>query len=191
MPGQDYLARGEHHTCLGEPVVDGERQLDATCAAADYHDPLPTARAREKGKPALAELGDRLDRDRMLGCTWDRTKIGCRADIERQHVIGERRLVPEQHQPAGAVEPDRLGMDQSRAGAGREGGEIDVAVVEAVAAGDEARKHAGIGGADIARDQRHLHTGHGPLAEACQHMDMGMAAAHQHQMLHRTNITSP
>ena len=191
MPGQDLLARSERHARLGEPVVDGERQLDATRAAADYHDPLPTARALEKGKPALAELGDRLDRDCMLGRAWDGTEIGCRADIERQHVIGERRLVLEQHQPAGVVEPDRLGVNEARAGAGRERGEIDVTLVEAVAAGDEAGKHAGIGGADIARDQRHLHTGHGSLAEACQHMDMGMAAAHQHQMLHRTNITSP
>ena len=183
MALQELVARGEQTVAVGEVMVDGECQLDTTGAAADHHDLLGPARLLEKRKPALAELGDRLDWDGMLVRTGNWREVGRGADIERQHLIGERRLVLEQHQPARPVESDRFGMDQAGTGARGEGGEIDVAFVEAVAAGDEAREHAGIGCAHVARDQGDLHAGHGPLAEARQHMDVGMAAAHQHEIL--------
>jgi len=124
----------------------------------------------------------------MLGRAGDRCEIGRCTDIERQRVVGKRRLALEQHQPPASVEPDGLGMDQIGAGPGGESGEIDVALVEAVAAGDEAREHAGIGRAHIAGDQGDPHAGHRAPAEARQHMYMGMAAAHQHQIPHWASI---
>ena len=124
-------------------MVYGERQFDAARAAADHDDFLRTTRVLDKGEPALAELGDRLDRHRMLGRAGDGIEIGRRADIEREQVIGERRLALQQHQPARAIESDRLGVDQPHAGPGAERREVDVALVEAVAAGDEAREPEG------------------------------------------------
>ncbi len=88
-----------------------------------------------------------------------------------------------QHLAPGAVDADRLVADQPRAGKPRQPAEVDVAFVEIVMAGDPARQHARIGGLDIAGDQGHAHPGHRPHAKAFQHMDMGMPAADEHEIL--------
>ena len=139
-------------------------------------------------EPAPAELGDRLDRDRPLLGTRDGPDIGRRADIDRQQVVAERRLVLQQHPPPGAIDAGRLGMDQPHARSGAELRQVDVALREAVAAGDEARDHAGVGRLDIAADQRHRRVLQRPLAELLQDMDVGMAAADQHQILHHRPV---
>ena len=87
----------------------------------------------------------------------------------------------------GAVDADRLVADQPRAGEARQPAEVDMALVEIVVAGDPARQHARIRGLDIAGDQRHPHARHRPHAKALQHMDMGMAAADEHQILSNRN----
>ena len=58
-----------------------------------------------------------------------------------------------------------------------------MAVVEGILAGDEARDHARVGGLDVAPDQREPHAGHRLHAETLHHMDMGMAAANQNEIL--------
>ena len=49
--------------------------------------------------------------------------------------------------------------------------------------GDIARQHARIGRLDIAGDQGQPQPGHRPHAKAFQHMDMGMAAADEDEIL--------
>ena len=79
-------------------------------------------------------------------------------------------------------------MDQPRARAGAERSQVDVAFLEAVVAGDEARDHAGVGRLDIAADQRHPRVLQRPLAKLLEHMDVGMAAADQHQISHHRPV---
>ena len=192
LAGQDLALGGKHDGDLGiardlaQPMVDGQRQLDAAGAAANHGDAqraLPVLHPFEEAQPALAQFGDRLHRRRMLGCAGDRTHAGRRADVERHEIVGDRRTILQQHLPVGAIEPECFGMDQARAGPSAEPRKIDVALVEGIGPGDEARDHAGIGRLDVPPDQGDPHTGHRLHAEALHDMDMRMAAAHEHEIL--------
>ena len=68
---------------------------------------------------------------------------------------------------------------------GAERSQVDMAFLEAVVAGDEARDHAGVGRLDVAADQGHPRVLQWPLAKLLEHVDMGMAAADQHQISHQ------
>ena len=74
-------------------------------------------------------------------------------------------------------------MDQPRPGKARQPHQVDVAFVETVMPGDIAGQHSRIGRFDIAGDEGDAHPGHRPHAEALQHMDMGMPAADQNEIL--------
>src|SRR5262249_34205628 len=140
------------------------------------------ARAFEQRLPTLGELGDRLDRDRVLRRARNVAEPGCRADIERHDIVADWRMTFAQDMALGEVEPDRLVMDQPRPGETRQPPQIDMAFLEAVVSGDIPRQHAGIGGLDIARDQCDAHARFRPHAEALQHMHMRMPAADEHQI---------
>ena len=92
-------------------------------------------------------------------------------------------MSPAQYKASGPVEPDRLVADQPRAGKAREPAEIDMAFLKRVMPGDIAGQHARIGCLDIAADQGDPHSGQRPHAKALQHMDMGVAAAHEDEIV--------
>ena len=87
------------------------------------------------------------------------------------------------HQPGVRIDARDLVEEQARAGEARQPGEVDMDVVEAVMAGDEAGQHARIGRVHVGRDQGQPDPGQRPHAEAPQHGDMAVAAADQHDVL--------
>ena len=64
-----------------------------------------------------------------------------------------------------------------------QGTQVDMALVEVVMAGDEARQHAGIGRVRVAADQGEAHAGDRFHAEPFQHRDVAVAAADEHEIL--------
>src|SRR5260370_13628356 len=102
------------------------------------------AGAFEQRLPTLGEIGDRLDRNRVLGGARNIAEARGRADVERDDVVADRRMVPAQNLALAAVETDRLVMDQPRPGKARQPTQVDVAFLETVMPGDIARQHAGI-----------------------------------------------
>ena len=200
MAGQDFTARDEGDADCGlardlaQPMIDRQRQFHAARTAADHDDAqraVPVFHALDESEPAPAQLRDGLHRCRVLGGARDGVETGRRADVEDEQVVGNRRPVLQQHPAVGPVETDGLGLDQARAGPGRQPGEIDVTVVEGVMAGDEARDHAGVGRLDVPADQGQAHAGHRLHAEAFQDVDMGMAAANQHEVLEEGRSLHP
>lgn len=197
---QDFALGRERHRDLGaarhlaQAMVDGERQFDAAGTAADHGDSqraLPVLDPFEEAQPALPEFCNGLHRRRMLGRARDRVHARRGADIERHEIVGDRRAILEPHLPVDPVEPDRFGTDQPCAGPGTQPRQVDMAFVEGIAAGHEARDHAGIGCLDVPTDQGEPHPGHRLHAEASQHMDMRMAAAHEHEVLEEGRSLHP
>ena len=148
-----------------QSILRRQGQLDAAGPAADHGEPQPRQApgARDERFPARRELGDRLDRNRVLGRTRNIVGARCRADVERQKIPADRRMGAARYAAVGAVDTDRLVADQPRAGKARQPAEVDMALVEIVVAGDPARQHAGIRGLDIAGDQGHPHAGIGRM----------------------------
>ena len=174
----------------GEPVLRRKGQLDAGRTTADHRKAqhrhlLGTG---EQCFPPPHEAGDWLDGDRVLGCTWNIVGPRGRTDVDRQQVPADRRVGSAEHKMPNPVEADCLVADQPRAGKPREPTEIDMAFGKSVMPRDIARQHAGIGRLDVAADQGDPHTGHRPHAKALQHMDMGMAAAAQYEVLSDRNL---
>ena len=86
-------------------------------------------------------------------------------------------------------------MDEPGTGEPGELHHIDVAGVVVVMPGDEAGQHSGIGRLHIRATSVSLALRNGGHAEAFQHLDMGMAASHQHQFrrhgLRLSHFSSP
>ena len=61
--------------------------------------------------------------------------------------------------------------------------QVDVRLVEAVVAGNEAGEHAGIGRVRVARYHRHANSGHAIHAEALDHADVTVAATDENEVL--------
>jgi hypothetical protein len=61
--------------------------------------------------------------------------------------------------------------------------EIDVAFLKGVTPGNITRQHARIGRLDLAGDEGDADAGRRPHAKALQHMDMGMPAADENEVL--------
>ena len=164
-----------------------QRQYEFYPAGPAAHDRDPTRTVGAAAALAqMLELGeetrDRLDGDAMIRRAADRSQIRRDADIDRDEIVRHRGVIAQEHLFGGAVEPDRLGMEQPRAGGRGQADEIDMGLLARVEAGDDARQHARIGRGEIARDQAHPHPRHGPHGERGEHMHMGMAAADQHDI---------
>ena len=109
--------------------------------------------------------------------------FGRRADIEREQIVRHRRTVAADHATAGEIEVDKLVLIEPRAGEPRQRTGVDMGVVEAVMAGDQAGQHAGIRRVHLAADQGEAHAGDRLHAEHAQHRDVGVAGADQHHVL--------
>ena len=110
-------------------------------------------------------------------------EIGGRADVEGEHVVGDRGPVAADHLALGEIEADRFVVNQRRPGETRERAQIHVHIVEIVMAGDEAGQHAGIRRMHVAGDEGDAHARHRRHAETLEHGDVGVPAADQHQVL--------
>jgi hypothetical protein len=78
-------------------------------------------------------------------------------------------------------------MNQPRPGEPREAHEIDMAFVKSVKPGDIAGQHAGVGRLDVAGNEGQTDPGGRVHAKALQHMDMGMAATDEDEILSDRN----
>ncbi len=171
-------------------MLRGQSEFDAAGAAADdgQAQPRQLPGAGQQGFPALREIGDRLDRDRVFDGARDIVRARRRADVERNEIVADRRVGTAQHLALAAVEADRLVADQPGAGKAREASEIDVALVKAIMAGDPAGQHPRIGGFDVAGDEGQAHPRHRAHGKALQHTDMGVPAADKDQVVGDCNL---
>ncbi len=161
-----------------------EGELDPAGTAADHGKAQPPhlRGPREKGLPAPCKMVDRLDRDRVLRRPWNIVRAWLRADVERQQIVADRRMIAGQHQALRPVEADRFVADQPCAGKTRQPAEIDVAFLKPVMPGHITGQHARIRGFYVSRDQGHAHPRHRAHAKAFQHMDMRVAATHENEI---------
>ncbi len=173
-----------------EAMLRRQCQLDAAGAAADHGEAQSPHRpgAAQQGFPARREMGDRLDRDRVLDGAGNIICTRGRADVERQQIVADRRMRPAQHMAVAALDADRLVMDQPGTGKPRQPAEIDMTLVKSVMAGDPARQHPRIGRLDITGNEGHTHPRHRPHGKTFQHMDMGVATADEHEILSDRNL---
>ena len=196
VAGQDV--RGGRHQVEAQPVriragprefaaqamAHGHQQFDSACAAADDADAQRPARrqhALAQAFPARVETADRLDRNRVLrGALRIQRRRG--AGVDAQPVVGDRRSGPQQHPPVRQVEPDDFVLVQPGVRGARERGEIDVRLVEAVVARDQARQHAGVGCLDFATDDGQAHPRQRLHREAADDLDVRVAAAQQDEV---------
>ena len=166
-----------------QAVLHGQQQLHATSPAPDHRDGAATcvpAYPLQQREPALVELEDRLHRHSMGTCAGHPVPLWCRADVDRQGVVGNGRTVA-QHQPARrAVDAGCLGRYQSRAGKATQSRQVNVDLVERIVACDIAGQHARVRGVDIVAHQREPKAGHWPHAEVAQQHRVAVAAAYQH-----------
>ena len=200
--GKDLGGIGEEfdaHVVLGPPggfggareaIADRERDLHASGAAA--HNP-DRDRARGSGDtlpelcPAREEAVDGLDRDdRVLG-TGNSPNAGRRTRIQREDVEGHRRTPGAQHPLVFEIDPHHLIAQKAGSSEARQRGQIDVGVREGVVAGDQPRKHPGVGSVRFPRDEGETDPGKRLHAEVLEYGDMGVPAADQHEILgHRS-----
>jgi hypothetical protein len=116
----------------------------------------------------------------MLGGAWHRPKIRRRSHIQRQRIEGECLPVRASHLAARRVDSDDARRHELGAGTITERPEIDVALLPAVVACDQAWQHAAVGRVGLRTDQnepKSLDPGH---PEAPKDFDMRVAAAGEH-----------
>ncbi len=100
-------------------------------------------------------------------------------DVDRQNIVGDGRPAGEQHTLGAAIYSDRLRMDETGSGHGRQPDEIDVRLFRRIEARNNAGQHARIGCLQVAGDERHPHAPQWALREGLDNMHMGVAAAEQ------------
>ena len=176
---------GGAESLRAQPVLDRQQQLDAAGACPDDGYPRRPVGGQHP-LPQLFPCGDEpidgLDRDGVLRGAGD---FGARrrADIERQQIVRHGRPPAAQDEPLFEVETARLVQQEPRPAKSAERDEIDVAVVEAIMAGDQAGQHARIGRMGIAADHRDAHAVDRLHGKALDHRDVAVTAAQQNQIL--------
>ncbi len=105
-----------------------------------------------------------------------------RADVERHPVVGHRRPAGQQQPPRGGVDAGGRGDDHPRPGAPGQRQDVDLQLVGAVLAGDEARHHARVDGDRRVHHQRQPAARRRLHGEAAQHLDVGVAAADEDEV---------
>ena len=130
-----------------------KRQLAAGGATTDHCEPFGMAHGRQRRK-AVAKIADRLDRNAMGIGARNGPDIRFAADIDRQHIKGNRRASPDAQQICIGIETGNGRMDETRARHAGKPGQVDMDVVRLPYAFDISRQHAGIGGVDVTRDKR-------------------------------------
>ena len=116
--GQQRIAGDERHfrrqAQRSEAMLRGQSELDTAGATADHREPQPRhcPGAGQQVSPPRREIGDRLDRDRVLDGARDIMRARRRADVERNEIVADRRVAAAQHMALAAVEADRLVADR-------------------------------------------------------------------------------
>ncbi len=192
-PGQDLAdvrREGEPrgHAAGAQARVEGQGQLDPRGAAA-HHDEVDRAAAREAREAPLELIHEAADRprgERVLARARELEAAHPRADVEARDVVTERRTTRAVDAAGLGVDARRRREDHARPGAPRERDDVDLALFGGVVAGHEARHHARVEGLGPIEDDRHAQVGHGPHREPADHLDVRVAAAHEHQLAQRT-----
>jgi hypothetical protein len=165
-----------------QAVLHGQGQFHAGGPGADHGDGGGAgvgAHACEQCQPAFVEAADRLHRHRVFGGARHLAELRCRADVDRDGVVADRRVVAAEHLAFGAVDADDLVAVIARAGEFGQAAQVDMHLVEAVMAGDVAGQHAGVGRVGIGADQGQADAGQRAHGEHAQHHHMAVAAADQ------------
>ena len=176
---------------LAQPVLHGQRQFDTAGAGADHADAVRAGGAQDpfdKLLPAGYESVDRLDRHHPAFGPADVAHSRGGADIDRQHVVGDRRTAAAQHRLVDQVEADGLVVIEARAGEPGQRFEVDMGVVEPVMAGHQPRQHAGIRRVHVAANECQPDPGQRLHAEPLEHGDMAVAASDQDQILDHRRV---
>jgi hypothetical protein len=139
--------------------------------------PAVPANALQQGQPALVETPDRLDRNGVLGRTFDLTHRRHRADVDRQAVVSDRRAMRAEHLALLPIEADHLLTKIACAGKLGQAAQIDVHFVVSVVPGDVARQHSRIGGVGIGADHRQANAGQRSHGKTPEHHDVAVPAA--------------
>ena len=144
--------------------------------------------ARALGQPGDARVElvdqprDRARRERVLANAGQVEAAHGRADVEARHVVGERRAALELDPARVRVERDRAREHHARARAPRERHDVDRELVRGVVARDEAGHHARVDRLGPVDHERHAHARDRRHRPAAQHLDVGVAAAHEHEI---------
>ena len=112
-------------------------------------------------------------------------QVWCRANVDRELVVGHRWPVAAQHfahATRGAVDAGDFVAKKARPGKLREAAQIDMHLVVAVVAGDVTRQHARVGRMRIAANDGETHARHRLHAETFDDTDVAMAAADKHDV---------
>ena len=168
-----------------QAMLHGERHLDARRAATDgqeAHGLLARDHALHHSLPPLRQPIDGLDRGGVLSGAGYGAQVRRRTDVDRDQIVGDRRPRPASHAPFSTIETGRFLVDQTRAGETGERPQIDVALRARVVAGNEPGQHPGVRCLDVPRDEGDAQARHRSHAEAFQDMDVGVAAADEHQV---------
>lgn len=159
-----------------------ERQLHAPCAAAGDQDPPRGARL-ERRQP-LEELGHGPHRQRHRRQPRQAKAGGRRSQVEGCEVVAQRGPVLEKKPPRPRVDAAQASEDDSAAGGAREGGHVDLRLSRGVPAGDHAGRHPRINRDRAVEHGRQACAAVRPPREPPEHLDVGMAAADQHDVAH-------
>src|SRR5262249_60543969 len=103
--------------------------------------PLARENARLQRIEPPEEAVDRLDGNGVLARAGHIRGVRRGADIEREQIVRNRWTTAADHVAAGEIEVDHLILIKPRPGEPGERTSIDMCVVEAVVAGDEAGQH--------------------------------------------------
>jgi len=173
-----------------QAVLRGQREFDAAGAAPHHRDPerSPAGQhALAQRLPSGQEAVYRLGGQGVLGGTGYVEDARARAGVDRQQVVADRRTARHAEFAVFEVDTVDFGVVEPGACEACQRPQIDVTGVVVVMPGDVAWQHAGVGGVDVAGDEREPQPGFGLHAEAAQHGHVGVAAADQHDILDHGN----
>ena len=123
-----------------------------------------------RGQRVLAHPGQREARHR-------------RAHVEGGRVIAERRPALQMDEPLARVQTHRRRHDEAGARAHGQRADVHLELVAPVLAGHEARHHPRVDGGGPVHHHGEPDPRHGAHGPGAEHLDMGMPAPHQHEIV--------
>ncbi len=195
VPGQHAVRRLQQQDLGAAPGLaaeargQGEGHLDARRAGAHHRHAEARAAAGggHEGLDPRDEVADRAGGHRVRAHPRDVKARDGGAHVQRHGVVADGRAAVEQQATAGRIDPGGPRHDAARAGAQRQRPHVDLEVFAAVLSGHEAGDHAGVDRDRLVHDQGEARAGDRPGRQrhrpAPEHLDVGVAAAHQDEIV--------